>query len=169
MIADYVLFSNLPDCSPELNSTSLSASSAPPTSSASTQACSAGTIITSLPQATGSPNSESNNSCACTPASDCASLGSTWASELVSNIQFNISCNTHYSGGDIAGFMAYQFEDCMNACATYNTYITAHSSSNCTAVTYGATIEPPANCFLKDSTATESSEEGADSAVLLQS
>ena len=65
--------------------------------------------------------------------------------------------------------MAYQFEDCMNACAIYNTYITAHSSSNCSAVTYGATGTEPANCFLKDSTATENSEVGADSAVLLQS
>lgn len=99
--------------------------------------------------------------------SNCASIGSTWASKLVSSIQFNISCDTHYSGGDITGFMAYQFEDCMNACAIYNTYITAHSGSNCTAVTYGATVGEPANCFLKDSTATESSEAGLDSAVLL--
>ncbi len=64
--------------------------------------------------------------------------------------------------------MAYQFEDCINACATYNTFITAHPNSNCSKVTYGETGEP-ANCFLKDATAQESSEPGADSAVLLQS
>ena len=65
--------------------------------------------------------------------------------------------------------MAYQFEDCINACAIYNTYITAHPDSNCSAVTYAAVIEDPANCFLKDATAQEGFELDAYSAVLLQS
>ena len=65
--------------------------------------------------------------------------------------------------------MAYQFEDCIMACATYNTLITAHSNSNCSAVTYGAGSTPPNTCYLKDSTAQQSSEPGVDSAVLLQS
>ena len=167
MIANSILFSNLSGCGPELNSTSLPASSAPQTSSASIQACAASTTMTSSPQATGSL--ESNNSCSCTPISDCASMGSTWASELVNNVQFDIYCDTHYSGGDIASFYAYQFEDCINACATYNTYILAHTSSNCSGVTYAAAEQQPANCFLKDSTAEQTTEPGADSAVLLPS
>ncbi len=167
--ADYILCSKLADCSPELNSTSPQTSSAPHTSSASTQACASGTITTSSPQATGSLSPESNNSCACAPASDCASLDPTWTSALVNNLQFNVSCNTHYSGGDIASFMAYQFEDCINACALYNTYITAHPNSECSAVTYVGSNEDPPNCYLKDATAQAVIEMGADSAALLQS
>ena len=168
MTADYILFSKLAECSRELNSTSPQALSAPHTSSASTQTCAAGTITSSSPQATGSIVPESNNSCACTPASDCASLDPTWTS-LINNIQFDILCDTHYTGGDIAYFMAYQFEDCINACAQYNTLITAHPGSNCSAVSYGASVAEPENCALKDATAHESSEAGIDSAVLLQS
>lgn len=164
VIADYILFSKLADCSPGLNSTSAQ------NSSSSIQTCATGTITTSSPQATGSIVPQSNNnSCACTPMSDCASLDPTWASVLVNNVQFNISCDTHYAGGDIASFMAYQFEDCINACALYNTYITAHPDSSCSKVSYAAGQSAPDNCALKDATAQESSEQGVDSAVLLQS
>ena len=175
VIADYILFSNVPDCCPRSNSTSLPASSAPqtlsapPPSSTTSQAYATGTITTSSPRASGSLNPQSNDSCACTPASDCASMGSTWTSELVNFIQFDIYCDTHYSGGDIAGFTAYQFEDCINACATYNTLLTQHPDSNCTAVTYGAGATLPNTCYLKDSTAQQSTELGVDSAVLIQS
>ena len=164
MIAHHIFFSKLADCSSGLNST------LPHNSSSSIQTCATGTITTSSPQATGSIIPESNNnSCACTPVSDCASLDPTWTSVLVNSVQFNISCDTHYAGGDIASFMAYQFEDCINACALYNTYNTAHPASSCSKVSYVAGEAAPDNCALKDATAQESSESGVDSAVLLQS
>lgn len=65
--------------------------------------------------------------------------------------------------------MAYVFEDCMNACALYNTYLTAHPDSTCVFVSYSAGYPGPDNCALKDATAQESSEQGVDSAMLLPS
>ena len=145
-----------------------------PNPTSSSQTCSAnpaGTMTTSGPQASGTLIGSSD--CTAIPTSDCPLLASPWTAVLVNNVQFNISCGIVFHGGDLLTFQVYQFEDCINACAGYNTFDNAHKDSNCSAVSYAPYYTGAGelgNCALKDATANVPTNDTLiDSAVLLPS
>ena len=65
----------------------------------------------------------------------------------------------------------YRFEDCINACASYNAEgRDLQPTSNCTAVTYWPRFGESGNCWLKGASGMpEVSHPGSDSAKLLES
>ncbi|KAL2042476.1 hypothetical protein N7G274_004969 [Stereocaulon virgatum] len=149
---------------PETNTTLPNPSPVSPTRSVNPS-----TFTAYVPQASGTLSANSDNSsCIPVPFSNCGLLGPTWTAVSYYNVQFNISCNTTFHGGDLIFLQVYQFEDCINACASYNQLILAHPGSNCSAVSFSA--DSSENCALKDSTANVPSDNNqVDSAILIPS
>lgn len=91
------------------------------------------------------------NGTTASPTDDCTQLSPTFVSSLSAKAEFNLSCNTAFHDYNILGVFVYRFEDCMEACASYNHF----QSSNTTC--HGATFDlrrpqqgGKGNCFLKD-------------------
>ena len=107
-------------------------------------------------------NATCNNSDAASfiPTSDCTSLSSPYTPLISilgayrSNNSFNIHCDTDYIYGpaDFMSFLAFTFEDCIMACASYNQRVpTLHPNSTCYGVTFdndGGENRGP-TCFMK--------------------
>lgn len=92
--------------------------------------------------------------------SDCTSLASPYTPPTsilglsTSNDSFNIHCDTDYmyASADFMSFLAFTFEACIVACASYNQRVpTLHPNSTCYGVNYnlGANEDQGPNCFLK--------------------
>ncbi|KAI9851398.1 MAG: hypothetical protein M1838_003749 [Thelocarpon superellum] len=83
--------------------------------------------------------------------SNCTSLGSNYVSLLEGGWAFDLLCNTDYVGIDMFGVTVFTFQDCMNACASYNRY---NGTDACVGVSYvpewaSYTVKPGGDCFLK--------------------
>ena len=110
----------------------------------------AGSSPSSIPQ-------RSNTSCPTTnatvpsPTNECANLSPTYKSALSNATLFNVSCNTSFHDYNILGLFAYRFEDCMEACASFNYF--QNSNTTCYGVTFNVNRPQEGgkgNCFLKD-------------------
>ena len=113
------------------------------------------------------------------PTSDCASLASPYTppksilSLPTSNDSFNIHCDTDYidASVDFMTLLAFTFEDCIVACASYNQRNpTLHPNSTCYGVSFDVDVrenEGP-NCFLKGAqNLVQTSSPGLISSALL--
>ena len=118
-------------------------------------------IILNSTGTVGHPSSSSNpqnfnNACpvanltTSSPTDDCTKLFPTYVSSL-SKVGSTTLRNTAFHNYNILGVFAYRFEDCMEACASFNHF----QSSNTTC--YGVTFDMrrpqqggKGNCFLKD-------------------
>ena len=120
------------------------------------------------PRATDNSTSTANTTCRNTdpasfiPTSDCTSLASPYTPPpsilglvlSTSKNSFNIHCDTDYIQGsaDFMILIAFTFEDCIAACASYNQKVpTLHPNSTCYGVSFDVDVrenEGP-NCFLK--------------------
>ena len=94
------------------------------------------------------------------PTSDCTSLASPYTPSTgilglsTSNFSFNIHCDTDYedTSVDFITFLAFTFEDCIAACASYNQRVpTLHPNSTCYGVSFDVDVRENQgpNCFLK--------------------
>lgn len=89
------------------------------------------------------------------PTTNCSDMNGKYTTAQTRNI-FDIHCSTDYTGFDMLGSYVYTFTDCMEACASWNSYRT-QSSPQCYAVSYhtGPGSYPHSsglgNCFFKDS------------------
>ena len=106
------------------------------TTTLSTTATYATTIAGSF---TNSPSGPSNSvailNSTCAPSTDCSSLSSPYTA--INNALFNIQCQTDYilPHTGLLSIYVYQFEDCINACATYNNGINK-ANSTCYSASY---------------------------------
>ena len=97
----------------------------------------------------------SNNVTSFHPTTSCTRLSSPYtASPSGVNAQFNLDCKTDYPNSNLVGIFVYTFEDCIEACASYNLRQTLHPNSTCWAVGYRVDFlyrEPGGGgiCFLK--------------------
>ena len=65
-------------------------------------------------------------------------------------MQFSLQCGVSLSGGDMMVIFVYRFEDCLNACSSYNILgPKLQLSSNCTSVSFWAKFGGEGNCWLK--------------------
>ena len=124
--------------------------------------------------ATGQNSTSSTNS-TCTAATDCSTLSSTYTA--FSDTQFEIHCNTDYTSTakNLLAVYVIQFEDCINACASYNMG-SDHPNSSCLIVSYnlgiprGTVLHQDGNCFLKGRAGIPAvTNENTSSAVLVTS
>ena len=113
------------------------------------------------------------------PTSDCTSLASPYTPPTsilglsTSNDSFNIHCDTDYMDAsvDFMSFLAFTFEDCIVACASYNQRVpTLHPNSTCYGVSFdiGVGENQGPNCFLKGvQNLAPTSRPGTSSSALL--
>ena len=113
------------------------------------------------------------------PTSDCTSLASPYTPPTsilglsTSNDSFNIHCDTDYMhvSVDFMSLLAFTFEDCIVACASYNQRVpTLHPNSTCYGVSFdvGVGENQGPNCFLKGAqNLTPTSRPGISSSALL--
>ena len=85
------------------------------------------------------------------PTDDCTKLPATYISSLSNKTSSHISCNTSYHDHNILGVFVYRFEDCIEACTSFNHF--QSSNTTCFGVTFD--LRRPqqggkGNCFLKD-------------------
>ena len=99
------------------------------------------------------PNNSSpiGNTTASSPTDDCTKLPSTYISSIDNQTSFHVSCNTSYRNHNILGVFVYSFEDCIEACASFNHF----QSSNTTCLGLTFDLRRPrqggkGNCYLKD-------------------
>ena len=110
---------------------------------------------------TNSPSVPSNSvailNTTCPPSTDCSALSSPYTA--FTNAQFDIQCKTEYPTPSklLLAVYVFQFEDCINACASYNEGIN-HANSTCYCASYDATLlraiqtdgqHSGGNCWLK--------------------
>ena len=108
---------------------------------------------------TNSPSNPSNSvailNSTCTPSTDCSALSSPYTA--ITNALFNVQCQTDYNlpHSGLLSVYVYQFEDCINACATYNRGINKANSS-CYSASYEIGIsranesdKSGVNCWLR--------------------
>ena len=91
----------------------------------------------------------------CPPSTDCSALSSPFTA--FTNAQFNVQCKIDYTSPSNVLFAVYvfQFEDCINACASYNEGMN-HANSTCYSATYSIGVSRAAqyggqeggNCWL---------------------
>ena len=122
---------------------------------------------------------QNNNTASFIATSDCSSLASPYTPPTsmlglsTSNNSFNIHCDTDYmqASVDFMSFLAFTFEDCVVACASYNQRVPSlHPNSTCFGVSYDLGVgenEGP-NCFLKGAqNLVPASRPGVSSSALL--
>ena len=71
----------------------------------------------------------------CPPSTDCSTLSSPYTA--ITKALFNVQCQTDYNlpHTGLLSVYVYRFEDCINACATYNTGINK-ANSTCYSASY---------------------------------
>lgn len=105
-------------------------------------------------------NTQNSNSASFIPTSDCSSLASPYTPPTTildastSKNSFNIHCDTDYihASADFMSFLAFTFEDCIAACASYNQRVPSlHPNSTCYGVSFdiGGGENHGPSCFLK--------------------
>ena len=98
-------------------------------------------------------SSPASNNSILQPSSDCEKLGSRYVSTHT-QAQFKPLCGINLFGSDMLGIYVYFFEDCLEACASFNFYW--KGSATCYGVTYNFIVPSPrpqgggGNCYLKD-------------------
>ena len=124
-----------------------------------------GTTATYTPAIAGSlidsPSVPSNSvailNTTCPPSTNCSALSSPYTA--FTNAQFSIQCKIDYDLPDTLLFAVYvlQFEDCINACASYNEGFN-HANSTCYSASYTIGVSRAAaigglyrggNCWLR--------------------
>ena len=91
----------------------------------------------------------------CPPSTNCSALSSPYTA--FTDAQFNIQCKTDYSSpsSNLLAIYVFLFEDCINACASYNQGIN-HANSTCYSASYSIGVtratqfggEDGGNCWL---------------------
>ncbi|MCJ1279695.1 hypothetical protein MMC21_007519 [Puttea exsequens] len=109
-----------------------------------------------------SPSQTSANITA-TPSSNCSNISNPYTTL---NSSFNLYCGSDFAFNDLMSIFVYTFEDCMNACVSYNlnnVYEKTHLHSECGGVSFSPvqTRDPEVNflngnCWLKNSTQLQS-------------
>ena len=130
---------------------------------------------------TNSPSIPSNSvsilNTTCPPSTNCSALASPYTA--FTNVQFNIQCETDYYSpvSLLLAVYVFQFEDCINACATYNEAIN-HANSTCYSASYSIGVtratqfggQHGGNCWLTGTDGGQGiSSVNRSSAVLLRS
>lgn len=129
---------------------------------------------------TNSPSIPSNSiailNTTCPPSTDCSALSSPYTA--ITNALFNIQCQTNYDmpRTGLLTIYVYQFEDCINACATYNNGINK-ANSTCYSVSYSIGLsradqssKDAGNCYLRGVAGGQGERSvNRSSAVLLRS
>ena len=108
---------------------------------------------------TNSPSVPSNSvailNTTCPPSTDCSALSSPYTA--ITHAKFNVQCQTDYNLPHTLLFAVYvyQFEDCINACASYNKGIN-NANSTCYSATYSIGVSRAdqvdhsgGNCYLR--------------------
>lgn len=107
---------------------------------------------------TNSPSVPSNSvailNTSCPPSTDCSALSSPYTA--ITKAKFNVQCQTDYHPPHTLLFAVYvfQFEDCINACASYNKGINS-GNSTCYSASYSIGVSRAdqadnsgGNCYL---------------------
>ena len=130
---------------------------------------------------TDSPSIPSNSvailNITCPPSTDCSTLSSPYTA--FTNAQFNIQCKTDYYSPNnlLLAIYVFQFEDCINACASYNEGIN-HANSTCYSASYSIGVtrvtefgnQNGGNCWLMGAVGDPAISSGnRSSAVLVRS
>ncbi|KAK3170721.1 hypothetical protein OEA41_002803 [Lepraria neglecta] len=115
-------------------------------------------------------NSTSTTNSTCVAATDCSALSSLYTA--FNDVQFDLLCKTDYPSYDLMAVYVFQFEDCINACVSYNKG-TGHPNSTCLSVSYdtaiprGDTNVQNGNCFLKSITGIPATAKDTSSSATL--
>lgn len=116
-----------------------------------------------------SPNlNSSTSSLQLVANSSCSKSKNTYTS-AVNSTTFSTHCHTWFQGYNLLGVYVYTFEACIDACASFNSYIYMHNTSRCYSVTYDAAKEDSGrgNCWLKAvPNIVATPKDATDSAVL---
>ena len=112
------------------------------------------------------------------PTSDCDKMGNIYVSTIGMHTEFNVFCESGLGGNLFLAVFVYFFEDCIEACASYNYYQTNNgtetSSSTCFGVTFALDYHRDAqtaggNCFLKGTSGVTTHRAYTNAASLIRS
>ena len=90
------------------------------------------------------------------PTSDCDKIDKPYVSTIGIHTEFDVFCESDLGGTDWMGVYVYSFEDCIQACASFNFHQTNNGTANtCFGVAFAWDHYKSApgftgNCFLKD-------------------
>ena len=99
---------------------------------------------------------------------DCPSLDGKNYTSTISNQNWTLLCDFHYTGYDIISIFAYTWQDCIDACAALNHYASGAEGGGvpagnvtCQHVLFEAHIEQDYNCWCKYKEAVVGTEDPA--------
>ena len=107
------------------------------------------------------------------PTSDCDKIDKRYVSTIGIHTEFDVFCESDLDGNDWMGVFVYSFEDCIEACASFNYHQTNNGTGNTcfgVAFAFDKHKDPQGlfgNCFLKDASGMTATHRAYTSAASL--